>query len=285
MKKMSLGAFILVLLVLVGLSAAGMAVSNIKKLVVSEPAPTPTPQLSVIETASDAETPNPSIVSGLLEQWAADQAAKVDEKYDKGSNGEEQEQGTIPTMSPCEKTAMVEDLHRDDISDWLQQAAAEERAEREEKYGEGVYGGTTWWLDQQTQTPIALPHNGRIVTPSSEGYPDTGCGVLTIVASDCENCYVKLRDVYTDEVVLSFIVHAGMSVDVNIPFGEYELTYACGDEWFGYAKLFGIKTSYYKAEDTFLFEDYGDSVTWWTVELFLQYDGNLDTDTIDPDEF
>lgn len=134
-------------------------------------------------------------------------------------------------------------------------------------------------------TPSQLPYNGRIVYPSSEGYPESGCGVITIEASNNENYYVKLRDVHTNDVVLSFIVHAGMSVDANIPFGEYVLTYAYGNEWYGYEDLFGPDTSYAIADDTFLFEDYGDSVTWWKVELYLHYNGNLDTESLDSDEF
>ena len=136
-----------------------------------------------------------------------------------------------------------------------------------------------------TAAPDPLPPNGRIVFPSIKGYPEEGCGLLTIEASNYENYYVKLRDVNTGKVALSFIVHAGMSVDVNVPFGEYVLTYACGDEWYGYGYLFGEDTSYCMAEETFIFKDYGDSVTWWEVELYLQTNGNLETTTIDPDDF
>lgn len=136
-----------------------------------------------------------------------------------------------------------------------------------------------------TLTPALLPPNGRIVYPSSEGYPEDGCGLITIEAGSNANYYVKLRDVYTNDVVLSFFVRAGMSVDANIPFGEYVLTYACGDEWYGYTRLFGEDTSYNRADETFLFEDYGNSVTWWEVELYLQTNGNLDTEEIEKEEF
>lgn len=136
-----------------------------------------------------------------------------------------------------------------------------------------------------TLTPHELPSNGFIIYPTIKGYSSESCGLLTVVASVSESYYIKLRDRETGDLVLSFFVRAGMTVDVNVPYGEYELSYACGESWYGYNFLFGADTSYARADDTFIFEDYGDSYTWWTVELYRQYGGNLDTEPIDSDEF
>lgn len=139
---------------------------------------------------------------------------------------------------------------------------------------------------QQTATPALKPRtppdNGYIVLPIG-GYDDGG--QLTIETQGPEIYYIKLRDIHTNSIVLSFFVHGGSSVDVRIPFGEYEMSYACGETWYGYQYLFGKDTSYCKAEDTFVFERNGDSATWWTVELYLQTNGNLSTEPIDPDDF
>lgn len=84
---------------------------------------------------------------------------------------------------------------------------------------------------------------------------------------------------------MSFFVRAGETANVDVPLGEYTLYYATGETWYGPELVFGDETIYYKADETFDFYEEGGYINGWTVELYLQFDGNLSTDTIDPDEF
>jgi hypothetical protein len=135
-----------------------------------------------------------------------------------------------------------------------------------------------------TSIPLPLPQNGEILT-SAWKRRDFPQGLLTIETSGSHHHLVRLRDWYTNENVLTFFVRAGQSVDIDVPIGKYTLSYATGDNWYGRNHLFGDSTSYAIADDPFLFEDYGDSTTWWTVELYLQNNGNLDTSSISPEDF
>lgn len=124
-----------------------------------------------------------------------------------------------------------------------------------------------------------LPPNGRIVYPNNMGYSEGGS--LIIVANNNTHYYIKLRDAKTDKIVLSFFVQAGMSAEVTVPCGEYALSYACGEDWYGYTRLFGDTTSYCKADEVFDFVNYGQ----YTVELYERPGGNLSTEEIDPEDF
>lgn len=130
--------------------------------------------------------------------------------------------------------------------------------------------------------PIAMPENGSIIHQYTYGEVTAP---LTIVTDGDENYYVKLKDSVTGAEALSFFVRAGMSAEVEVPLGTYELSYAYGSYWYGVKYLFGDETLCAKADDIFEFTQDGDYVYGWTVELYLQTDGNLDFDYIDADEF
>ena len=57
---------------------------------------------------------------------------------------------------------------------------------------------------------------------------------------------------------------------------------ASGEKWYGAADLFGSKTSYSVADDTFAITSRGDS---WTVQLIPQVHGNLREKSIAAGEF
>jgi hypothetical protein len=130
--------------------------------------------------------------------------------------------------------------------------------------------------------PIAMPENGSVIHQFDYGEVTAP---LTIVTDGDKNYYVKLRDSVTGTEALSFFVRAGMSAEVEVPLGTYELSYAYGTYWYGVKYLFGDDTLCAKADDVFEFTQDDDYVYGWTVELYLQTDGNLDFDFIDADEF
>ncbi len=80
---------------------------------------------------------------------------------------------------------------------------------------------------------------------------------------------------------MSFYVKSGETVVVDVPIGKYTVFYAVGDTWYGSRYLFGDDTEYFKCDDTFEFtSEYG-----WSLTLYSVYNGNLDTDSIDADDF
>ena len=114
---------------------------------------------------------------------------------------------------------------------------------------------------------------------------DDAVGPLEIVTRGENNYLVKLRDYYTGNEVMSFYVRGGETANVEVPVGTYELSYACGPTWYGIEHLFGEETRCAKADDIFSFEIDGEYVTGWTVELYLQADGNLSTEYMDIADF
>jgi hypothetical protein len=101
-----------------------------------------------------------------------------------------------------------------------------------------------------------------------------------------ESCFfVKMTDWNTHETVLTVFIHGGQSVKFEMPLGSYELKYASGKVWYGEEYLFGEETSYSKADAQFKCEQVGDRISGYSVELYLQENGNLETKSIKPTEF
>ena len=97
--------------------------------------------------------------------------------------------------------------------------------------------------------------------------------------------FVKLVDWNTESPVAAFFVRAGQTVEVDVPLGSYRLRYATGRTWYGERYLFGPETIYSQADSRFDFVREGDQVSGYTVELFMQADGNLSTSRIRPDQW
>lgn len=106
-----------------------------------------------------------------------------------------------------------------------------------------------------------------------------------IKAAQGSHYLVKLVDVYTYTPVLTVFVRSGTTVNVDVPLGTYEVRFASGESWYGYAYLFGPDTAYSKADKTFTFEVVGNQVNGFTITLYKVAHGNLPTSTIRPTEF
>jgi hypothetical protein len=74
-----------------------------------------------------------------------------------------------------------------------------------------------------------------------------------------------------------------------LPLGTFEVKYATGtgEYWCGQdAKFpFGRQTQFFRADDIFDFTDEGDHYSGYTLELFLQPDGNMQTVSLAADEW
>lgn len=84
---------------------------------------------------------------------------------------------------------------------------------------------------------------------------------------------------------LRFFVRASCTAKLDVPLGRYRVYYATGDTWYGEEHLFGPDTQYYKCDEEFAFTSDDEGYNGWTLTLTAVYNGNLDTDPIDAEDF
>ena len=86
-----------------------------------------------------------------------------------------------------------------------------------------------------------------------------------------------------------FYVRANESATVNLRDGKFTLKYATGNTWYGKGDLFGPGTQYSLADEVLSYETTysGNSVYYSTYEvtLYTVLGGNLETESIDADDF
>ena len=130
---------------------------------------------------------------------------------------------------------------------------------------------------------VPLPANGTV---KLYGFSE-GIAPLTIATrSGGGHYFVKLRTVGTRELVAEVFVREGQQASIKVPLGTYELTYATGRTWYGRkGDFFGPETRYAKADDTFTFRVDGNQILGYTIELYLQSYGNLETESMSAREF
>ena len=97
--------------------------------------------------------------------------------------------------------------------------------------------------------------------------------------------FVKLVDSSTNRKTLTLFIRGGRSAEISVPLGTFRLKYATGETWYGSQYRFGPDTRYNEADRLFQFTDDGYQYSGYTVELFLQDNGNLRTEQISPDDF
>lgn len=165
----------------------------------------------------------------------------------------------------------------------------------------GSTGGFAEWSDRrQSDTTLEQAINAtsppRIISLGPLNRPDNGyifeepgeeaLAPLSILTQG-ENDYYIVLDPLNNAVwnKMSFYVRGGQSAKVFVPLGDYEIYYATGSAWYGLDDLFGSDTLYRKCDDTFEFYEDGDSYQGWTLTLYPQPNGNLDTETISANEF
>lgn len=135
--------------------------------------------------------------------------------------------------------------------------------------------------------PQPIPANGTVVR-----YTDApAVAPLEIVTRGGQgHYYVKLTVPGRKDPVISVFVRSGERAEIEVPLGTFELKYATGESWFGENYLFGEWTRYSKANDLFHFrkegnDEFGYDYLGYTIELYLQTDGNLETQDMRPQDF
>lgn len=97
--------------------------------------------------------------------------------------------------------------------------------------------------------------------------------------------YVKLVPVGGGKMLAEYFIRPGERLDALAPLGSYELRYAAGQVWYGTTHLFGPDTACSRADSTFDFRETREGYSGYTVELFLQVNGNLRTQRLAREEF
>lgn len=139
-------------------------------------------------------------------------------------------------------------------------------------------------LEQSSPTPIPtapIPANGKIFRTNGKDR----VAPFTVETSGNYHHYIKLRDAKTGASIIEFFVQKGRSFTVNVPLGTFELVYASGEKWYGTDLMFGEDTQYVKADKLFDFTQSDGYYNGWTVELFLQTNGNLGEVKLSPEDF
>lgn len=151
------------------------------------------------------------------------------------------------------------------------------RAELAMEYLRIKYGSVS-----DSAKPKEVPFkNGEIIVQPK----DQRLCPLSVEVTGNNAYYVYLDSMRSTGNDMAFMVSPECTVEVDVPIGEYEIYYAAGTSWYGQDLLFGEDTAYYKCDGTFDFYDDGTYYQGWTLELYLQPNGNLDTDIIGASEF
>lgn len=141
-----------------------------------------------------------------------------------------------------------------------------------------------------TRATSASPIELLTPVPIAQGVIDrlapNGIAPLAIVTpAGEESYYVKLIDTDLPIPVMTIFIGPGQHFETEVPLGSYKLRYATGKTWYGEEHLFGPNTAFNEAEKEFVFEDQGNQVSGFTVELIKQRSGNLHTRKLTATQF
>ncbi len=127
---------------------------------------------------------------------------------------------------------------------------------------------------------LVLPRTGQLWGR------DTPVAPLKITTRDATYAYyVKLVSPGSNVALAEYFIRPGEPLDALAPLGNYELRYAAGQTWYGTTHLFGPATSCSRADSLFEFREMPDGYSGYTVELFLQVNGNLRTRELAREDF
>ncbi len=136
-------------------------------------------------------------------------------------------------------------------------------------------------FDIENPPEQTLPNDGVFWQDFEEGIAP-----LKILTRDKQqNHFIKIVDSRTRNEVLKAFLRGGHTIEFDVPLGTYIIKYAAGDKWYGERFLFGPYTAFGKADKVFEFKQVGYQVSGYSIELYLQPDGNLHTSTITAFQF
>ena len=124
------------------------------------------------------------------------------------------------------------------------------------------------------QPVIEFPANGYYTNHTGS----IGLAPLSIKTPAGDDYYfILLRSSPKGEVAVTTYIYAGETVEILVPLGDYTMHYAVGKVWYGEEYLFGPDTVYTNVDKIFKFYETDDSYVGHTIELIMQFGGNLNT--------
>ena len=105
--------------------------------------------------------------------------------------------------------------------------------------------------------------------------------ILKINTSPGASYVVKVVDPHNGEVIMMCYLPAGISQEIDVPSGTFEIRYTSGTEWFGNYEMFGDKGSYARADKLFTF----DEGSGYELTLYSVRNGNLHTSKMKKEDF
>ncbi len=112
--------------------------------------------------------------------------------------------------------------------------------------------------------------------------PQYRCDSVLKVNTSLDASYViKIVDPNDGEVIMMCYLPSGISKEIDLPSGTFEIRYTCGTEWFGNDKMFGDKGTYAKADHTFQFS----RGSGYELTLYRVRNGNLHTSKMRKEDF
>ncbi len=118
------------------------------------------------------------------------------------------------------------------------------------------------------------PHEVSAVAPLTVKAPSRGDSFYA----------VRVQESGSGRLIVLIPLRKGETITVQVPLGQYEMTFASGSRWYGPEKLFGFLGEKKKAVKTFDFYRSGSVTTGNTIDLTNRIDGNLPTRALTPFE-
>jgi hypothetical protein len=130
---------------------------------------------------------------------------------------------------------------------------------------------------------LPLPWTGVLSTNAVFGARVAPLEIVTRPGSG--SMFLKLVEPRSKASVATMFIRDGERLTLDVPLGTFRLRYAAGETWYGVGEYFGPHTVYSEADEDFRFTQDFNGYTGYTVELYLQIEGNLETDQIPKDKF
>lgn len=128
--------------------------------------------------------------------------------------------------------------------------------------------------------PLILPRTGVFHSYFRKSDSRTLAPLKISTSGNNINYFIKVVRSDTERVVETIFIRGGDTAITHIPLGSYRIKYADGRIWYGTKLLFGPSTQYIEANQLFKFDIEGDKVAGFSLELWKQINGNMETRTI-----
>lgn len=96
---------------------------------------------------------------------------------------------------------------------------------------------------------------------------------------------LKFTNIENETTAFTIFLNKNENLDIKVPLGIYEISYASGDTWYGDIELFGTSTNYQKYDETYNFYINSQGYQGYYIDMEPQINGNLKSSYINKDEF